>query len=203
MKSKKKTIMFVISMVWLVISVVISILLFTKYTDFYVFGLLIKDFTFVSIAGIIFFILLFFGCQSTYYSQSRYIVLFVGALWIVLSGFLCVSSLKDTFSEHRNTKRYTITLSDGNVLLFYEKIGENKNMYTSVDVYRKDLLLVRELGGFGSHFINSGTNLPNYLYDEDTTEITFYGTYRYSDEMHKDFPDLKDREDTFTLKVER
>lgn len=190
-------------MVWLVISVVTSILLFTKYTDFYIFGLLIKEIAFVSIAGIIFFILLFFGCQSTYYSQSRYIVLFVGALWIVLSGFLCVSSLKDTFSEHRNTKRYTITLSDGNVLLFYEKIGENKNMYTSVDVYRKDLLLVRELGGFGSHFINSGTNLPNYLYDEDTTEITFYGTYRYSDEMHKDFPDLKDREDTFTLKVER
>ncbi|WP_303797194.1 hypothetical protein [Ruminococcus flavefaciens] len=203
MKSKKKTIMFVISMVWLVISGVISVLLFTKYTEFYVFGLLIKEFAFVGIAGLIFFILLFFGCQSTYYSQSRYIVIFFGVLWIALSSILCWSSLKETFTEHINTKRYTITLSDGNVLLFYEKKGENKNMFTEVDVYRKDLLLVRGLGGFGKQFINENTDLPNYSYNEDTTEITFYGTYRYSDEMHQDFPNLKDREDTFTLKVVR
>lgn len=76
-------------------------------------------------------------------------------------------------------------------------------MFTEVDVYRKDLLLVRGLGGFGKQFINENTDLPNYSYNEDTTEITFYGTYRYSDEMHQDFPNLKDREDTFTLKVVR
>ena len=197
MKSKKKTIMFIISMIWLVFSVVTTVLMFTKYTDFYVFGLLIGEFAFAGISGIIFFILLFLACQSTYYSQSRYIVLFLGVLWIVLSGIFCVSSLKETFTEHIDTKRYTITLSDGNVLLFYEKTGKG------CDVYRKDLLLVRELGGFGYKYVDNESKLPRYLYNEETKEITFYGTYRYSDELHEQFPDLEDRHDTFTLKVER
>ena len=201
MKSKKKTVMFVISMIWLIFSVVVSILLFTKYTHFYVFGLLIRELAFVGISGIIFFVLLFFGCQSTYYSQSRYIVIFVGVLWIALSSILCWNSMKETFTEHRNTKRYTITLSDGNKLLFYEQIGENKNMFSYVDVYRKDLFLIRELGGFGSQYINKDTDTPNYSYNEDTKEITFYGTYKYSDELHEQFPDLEDREDTFVLNV--
>ena len=203
MKDKKNTVMFIISIVWLVFSVIVSVLLFTKYTDFYLFGLLIKPLTFIFAAGVILLILLFFSFPSPYYSQAKHVVLFIGVLFLVCGGLFGWSGLKETFTEHRNTKRYTITLSDGNKLLFYEKIGENKNMITDIDVYRKDLFLIRELGGFGSQYINKDTDLPNYSYNEDTKEITFNGTYIYSDELHEQFPDLEDREDTFTFEVER
>ena len=205
MKSKAKTVMIVISVIWLVFSLTISILLFRKYTAIYIFGLLFEFSTFTFFAGIIFLILLFIGCQSTYYSQSRYIIMFIAALWIVTNCFFCIGSLKNTFLEHRNTKRYTITLSDGNEILFYEKIGENKYMTSDIYICRKDLFLVRGLGGLGnsSMYTNNGNKLPEYTYNEETKEITFYGTYKYSDELHEQFPNLEDREDTFTFEVER
>ncbi|SFY12739.1 DUF308 domain-containing protein [Ruminococcus sp. XPD3002] len=188
----------IIGVIWLVFSIIMVVMLSDKYTDIYLFGLLFGKAAFIAFAGIVLLVLLFFSFKSDDSSQARYIVLFVGVLWIVFGILFCSDDLKNTFTEHKNTKRYTISLPDGKEVLFYEETAEDENTIASIEFYKKDLFLVRKLGSFGTSFTDNGSKLPEYSYNEETKEITFIPP----EEFYEEYDDPESIADFLTFSLD-
>ncbi|MBR6986062.1 MAG: hypothetical protein IKH75_21555 [Ruminococcus sp.] len=197
-KLVSKILPIIISVIWLIFSIIMIVMLSNKYTGIYLFGLIFGKAAFIGFAGIVLLVLLFFFFKSSASSQAKYIVLFVGALWIVFCVLLCSDDLKKTFTEHKNTKRYTISLPDGKEVLFYEETAEDENTIAPIEFYKKNLLLVRKLGSFGTSFTDNGSKLPEYSYNEETKEITFIPP----EEFYEEYDDPESIADFFTFNLD-